>query len=82
MKVRIPQRILFGIALLAFAFLGGGWLRQQLAMLPAADAYPGARLTSLEEYSPKQSHAMALTPGENASPISMDLMQLFYSVYK
>lgn len=81
-NVRIPQRILFGAILLALAFLSGGWLRQQIAALPVASAHPGARLTSLEEYSPKQNDQSASSASEGISPVSMDLMQLFYSVYK
>lgn len=66
----------------AIAFGVGWWLRQQLATLPVATANPRARLSSLQEYSPKQSFTMALAPSTNDSPISMDMMQLFYSVYK
>jgi carboxyl-terminal processing protease len=70
----------FLLAIAAFAV--GWWLRQQIATLPIVTANPTARLTSLQEYSPKQSYSMALSPGDNASPVSMDLMQLFYSVFK
>jgi len=76
------RRVLPWFLLAIAAFAVGWWLRQQMATLPIATANPGARLTSLQEYSPKQSYTMVLTPGDNASPVSMDLMQLFYSVFK
>lgn len=82
MNVRIPQRALFGVVLLILAFWGGWWLRQQTRALPVASAHPGARLSSLEEYSPRQGDPLASSASDNLSPVSMDLMQLFYSVYK
>lgn len=82
MDVRAPWRVLPWFALVLFAFGTGWWLRQQLATLPVANANPRVRVTSLQEYSPKQSYTMALASGDSASPVSMDLMQLFYSVFK
>ncbi len=82
MNIRAPRRVLSWFMLAIAAFGAGWWLRQQLATLPIATANPGARVTSLQEYSPKQSYTMALAPGDSASPVSMDLMQLFYSVFK
>lgn len=82
MAVCASRRVLPWFLLAIAAFAVGWWLRQQMATLPIATANPGARLTSLQEYSPKQSYTMVLTPGDNASPVSMDLMQLFYSVFK
>lgn len=82
MAVCTSRRVLPWFLLAIAAFAVGWWLRQQMATLPIATANPGARLTSLQEYSPKQSYTMVLTPGDNASPVSMDLMQLFYSVFK
>ncbi|MDW8320229.1 MAG: S41 family peptidase [Armatimonadota bacterium] len=81
-KIRAPRRFLPWFALAVVAFGAGWWLRQQLSTLPVANANPRARLTSLQEYSPKQSYNMALAPSDSASPVSMDLMQLFYSVFK
>lgn len=80
--VRASRRVLPWFLMSITAFGIGLWLRQQMAALPVATANPGARVTSLQEYSPKQSYTMALAPGDNASPVSMDLMQLFYSVFK
>lgn len=82
MAVCTSRRVLPWFLLAIAAFAVGWWLRQQMATLPIATANPGARLTSLQEYSPKQSYTMVLTRGDNASPVSMDLMQLFYSVFK
>ncbi len=82
MDVRAPRRWLFLVVFTLIAFGAGWWLRQQIAALPVANANPGARLSSLQEYSPKQSYTVALAPGDSASPVSMDLMQLFYSVFK
>ncbi|MCS6949660.1 MAG: S41 family peptidase [Armatimonadota bacterium] len=82
MNVLSLRRVLFGGVLLVLAFLGGWWLRQQMAALPIASAHPSARLSSLEEYSPQQDTPTPSAASENISPISMDLMQLFYSVYK
>ncbi len=82
MAVCASRRVLPWFLLVIAAFTVGWWLRQQMATLPVATANPGARLTSLQEYSPKQSYTLALAPGDNASPVSMDLMQLFYSVFK
>ncbi|MGC8783685.1 MAG: S41 family peptidase [Armatimonadota bacterium] len=82
MNIRAPRRVLSWFTLAVAAFGAGWWLRQQLATLPIATANPGARVTSLQEYSPKQSYTVALAPGDSASPVSMDLMQLFYSVFK
>ncbi len=82
MDVRAPRRILPWIVLALIAFGAGWWLRKEMAALPVANANPGARLSSLQEYSPKQGYTVALAPGDNASPVSMDLMQLFYSVFK
>lgn len=82
MNIRAPRRVLSWFMLATAVFGAGWWLRQQLATLPIATANPGARVTSLQEYSPKQSYTMALAPGDSASPVSMDLMQLFYSVFK
>ncbi len=81
-SVRASRRVLPWFLMSIAAFGIGLWLRQQMAALPVATANPGARVTSLQEYSPKQSYTMALAPGDNASPVSMDLMQLFYSVFK
>ncbi|GIV17666.1 MAG: peptidase S41 [Armatimonadota bacterium] len=82
MDVRGSRRILpwFTVALLAFGT--GWWLRQQLATLPVANANPRARVTSLQEYSPKQADFAKIVPKDDPSPVSMDLMQLFYSVFK
>lgn len=82
MAVRASRRVGTWFLLAIVAFTIGWWLRQQIATLPIATANPGARLSSLQEYSPKQNYTMALVPGDNASPVSMDLMQLFYSVFK
>lgn len=82
MNTRAPWRVIPWLALAVSAFGIGWWLRQQMATLPVASANPRARVTSLQEYSPKQSDTVALAPGDSASPVSMDLMQLFYSVFK
>ncbi|MER3474190.1 MAG: hypothetical protein C4335_09215 [Armatimonadota bacterium] len=82
MNTRAPWRVIPWLALAVSAFGIGWWLRQQMATLPVASANPRARVTSLQEYSPKQSYTVALAPGDSASPVSMDLMQLFYSVFK
>jgi carboxyl-terminal processing protease len=81
-NVRTPRRVLPCIVLMVAAFALGWWLRQQLSALPVASAHPGARLTSLQEYSPKQSATAASDHSDVTSPVSMDLMQLFYSVFK
>lgn len=82
MDVRAPWRVLPWFLLAIAAFGMGWWLRQQLATLPVANANPRAQVTSLQEYSPKQTYTMALAPSDSVSPVSMDMMQLFYSVFK
>ncbi len=82
LNIRAPRRVIPWFLLAVMAFGTGWWLRRQLAALPVASADPRARVTSLQEYSPKQSYVVASAPSDSASPVSMDLMQLFYSVFK
>lgn len=82
MSSRIPRYILPWLVFIGLAFTTGAWLRKQIALMPLATAMPEAQVTSLQEYPPKQSPTMAQAPDNNTSPVTMDLMQLFYSVFK
>lgn len=82
MLKRIPLRAHFVITLALFAFVFGWWLRLQLVSFPVATANPKARLTSLEEYALQSASTPPSAQAEVSSPISMEMMQLFYSVFK